>query len=46
MLYWTTPTDRHRRGWDKEMQKEEKKEEELRRRSSLYITETAEIEHR
>jgi hypothetical protein len=46
MLHRTTPTDRHRGGWDKERQREKKKDVKLRRRSSPYTTKSAMIDYR
>jgi hypothetical protein len=46
MSYRTTPTGRHRRGWDEERQKEGRKEVKSRRRSSPYMTESAVINRR
>jgi hypothetical protein len=40
MLYWTTPTDQHRRGWDEVGQKEGRKER-SKRRSLLHTIESA-----
>jgi hypothetical protein len=40
MLYWTTPTDQHRGGWEEVGQKEGRKKG-SKRRSSPHTTESA-----
>jgi hypothetical protein len=44
--YRTTPTGRHRRGWDKERVEGGKKEEKSRRRSLLYMTKSTMTNYR
>jgi hypothetical protein len=46
MLYRTTPTDQHRRGWNEVGQKEGRKKKGSRRRSSPYTTKSTMIDCR